>query len=81
MTDPTPRQQAVLDYLLECLTKTGIQPSHREIAAHFGWTSPAAAQAHLIALEKKGYIERSGGRARSIIVRLRGKPHIKMELE
>lgn len=68
MPDPTPRQQAVLDYLQDHLAKRGYQPSVREIAAHFGWSNPNSVEVHLRALEQKGYIQRSRGRARSIAI-------------
>ena len=39
----------------DALTEKLLPPTHREIAAWFGWSSNAAAKCHLLALEKKGF--------------------------
>jgi repressor LexA len=64
----TDRQQAVLDFLREHRVREGVWPSLREIQGHFGFASPHAANRHLVALEKKGVIRRSGGTARSLSI-------------
>jgi len=64
----TDRQQAILDFIQTRKAQSGVMPSLREIQAHFNFSSPNAANKHLIALEKKGAIQRSGGAARSLIV-------------
>jgi repressor LexA len=63
----TARQQAVLDFIRRQQRKTGIPPSSREIQAHFGFQSQTAAMNHLRALEKKGVIVRTPGKARSAV--------------
>lgn len=69
----TPRQEEVLDLVLEALEKRGYPPSIREICDALGLSSTRGALRHLEALEKKGFISRAPG-ARAIRVRdtLRG---------
>ncbi len=59
-------------YLLEIIQQYSEEgrpvPTYRELCQQFGWTSTATARDHLKALEKKGYIHLSGGRARSLTV-------------
>ena len=62
----TARQQEVLDFIRRQQRKTGFPPSSREIQAHFGFLSQTAAMNHLRALEKKGVIVRTPGKARSV---------------
>jgi repressor LexA len=69
----TPRQEEVLDLVLESLERRGYPPSIREICDALGLSSTRGALRHLEALEKKGFITRASG-ARAIQVRdaLRG---------
>ena len=69
----TPRQEEVLDLVLEALERRGYPPSIREICDALGVSSTRGALRHLEALEKKGFITRASG-ARAIQVRdgLRG---------
>ena len=52
----TKRQGEVLDVLKTGLT-AGLIPTRAEIAKELGFKSPNAAEEHLQALHKKGYIE------------------------
>ncbi len=45
---------------------TGIPPTFREIAAHFGFSSPNAATSHVKALRAKGFLSDISGRARML---------------
>ena len=63
----TKRQREILDYLIETHATTGLVASVRELQSHFGFSSSNAVTSHLKALEKKGYIRRIEGKARSII--------------
>jgi len=54
----TDRQQQVLDFIKANMGLYG--PTCREIASAIGAKSPHAATVHLDALEKKGFIRRSG---------------------
>jgi repressor LexA len=63
----TARQREVLDFFFEFFPREQRMPSIREISEHFGMRSPNGVKAHLIALDKKGYIELSDKQqARSI---------------
>ncbi len=62
----THRQQQILDFIAESVTQSGMVPSTREIQQHFGFASQTAAVNHLRALEKKGVIQRSAGKARAV---------------
>jgi len=62
----TPRQAEILEYLRGLQHEGGGAPTYREISEHFGFKSPKAAADHILALEKKGYVRRHGGRSRGI---------------
>lgn len=62
----TLKQKQILQFILEHLEEQGAPPTLREIADHFGFTSPASVKPHLEALEKKGYIRRHEHKARGI---------------
>lgn len=63
----TPRQQEVLDFIHQTQEQTGISPSLREIARHFGFRSMKAAADHVTALRRKGSLATSQPRqARSL---------------
>ena len=61
----TARQREVFDFIERFITEIGYPPTIREIAVGFGF-SEMASHDHLIAIEKKGYIHREDGSARSI---------------
>ncbi len=65
MDELTLRQQEILGYLQLHMRTQGTWPSFREIQAHFGFRSTNAVMGHLRALEKKGYISRVPGQART----------------
>lgn len=62
----TPRQQQIFDLIRENISATGMPPTRAEIAEHFGFKSANAAEEHLKALAKKGYIEMLPGTSRGI---------------
>lgn len=64
----TIQQQALLDYIKKHQQATGTIPSQREIQKEFGFASRNAVPKHLAALEKKGLLQRSMGRARSLLI-------------
>jgi repressor LexA len=63
----TERQRAVLNYIRQHQRETGFPPTSREIQRHFQFQSQTAAMNHLRALEKKGAIKRTPGKARSTV--------------
>ena len=69
MAELTARQQEVLDFIRRQQEQTGFPPSSREIQAYFGFQSQTAAMNHLRALERKGVINRTPGKARSAVDR------------
>ncbi len=64
----TKRQQEIFDYILESMAANGAPPTRVEIAEHFGFRSPNAAEDHLKALDKKGHIELRSGTSRGIVI-------------
>ncbi|RMF14626.1 MAG: repressor LexA [Gammaproteobacteria bacterium] len=62
----TRRQQEILDLIRSHIQETGYPPTRAEIAAHFGWKSPNAAEEHLKALARKGAIRMVAGASRGI---------------
>lgn len=66
MKDLTDRQRQIFDYVRGYTKERGFPPSVRDICRHFEIQSPQGAQRHLNALEKKGYIKRDPGLARSL---------------
>jgi len=67
----TKRQEAVLRFIVECIRDEGAPPTIAEICERFGLSSTNGVNDHLVALEKKGYIERTS-KARGIHVTARG---------
>lgn len=59
------RQEEVLGYIQLHMREKGTWPSFREIEEHFGFRSTNAVMGHLRALERKGYISRVPGQART----------------
>jgi repressor LexA len=70
MRDLTARQEQILGLIRECIETTGLPPTRAEIAEHFGFSSPNAAEQHLKVLAKKGALDLVPGTSRGI--RLRG---------
>ncbi len=62
----TNRQQQIYDFIKERISDTGMPPTRAEIALFFGFKSANAAEEHLKALAKKGYIEMLAGTSRGI---------------
>jgi repressor LexA len=66
MRELTNRQQQIFDLIKEKISDTGMPPTRAEIADFFGFRSANAAEEHLKALAKKGYIEMLAGTSRGI---------------
>ncbi|AKI96489.1 transcriptional repressor LexA [Kosmotoga pacifica] len=56
----TERQKEILEYIENFIKLNGYPPSIRDICRDFNIASPRGVAKHLEALEKKGYIERTG---------------------
>ena len=66
MTQLTPAQRRVLDFLQTEAQAGRPAPTLREVAGHFGFRSHRAAACHLEALRRKGFIVSDPGKARSL---------------
>jgi len=67
----TRRQADILHYIVTCIRDNGMPPTIAEIGRRFNISSTNGVNDHLVALERKGYIERTS-KARSIRVTERG---------
>ena len=70
MTDLTPRQRQVLEFIDAEVRHRGYPPSVREIGEAVGLSSPSTVHAHLAALQDKGYLRRDPSKPRAIEVTL-----------
>ncbi len=66
----TERQQEILDLIKDQLSSTGLPPTRADIARILGFKSPNAAEQHLRAIEKKGFIRIIAGASRGIVLNL-----------
>jgi len=65
-TKLTARQSEILSLIQEAIAQTGFPPTRAEIAQRLGFKSANAAEDHLRALEKKGFITLTPGASRGI---------------
>ncbi len=65
-TKLTARQSEILSLIQEAIAQTGFPPTRAEIAQTLGFKSANAAEDHLRALEKKGFITLTPGASRGI---------------
>ena len=68
MTELSPRQREIFDFIASSVDQHGVVPSYREIGSALGIGSTNAVSDHIKALIRKGYVERVGepGRPRSL---------------
>jgi len=66
MSDLTPRQRQILDFIQQSILETGMPPTRAEISAALGFKSANAAEEHLRALARKGVIALVPGASRGI---------------
>src|SRR5262245_29939665 len=66
MTELTEQQDKVLKFIAKHIAEEGAPPTFRGIARHFGFASTRAAQDHVAALVRKGYLEHRPGEARGL---------------
>ena len=62
----TARQSEILELITKAIDESGSPPTRAEIANELGFASANAAEEHLRALAKKGYIELTPGTSRGI---------------
>lgn len=68
MQELTDRQRQILEFIRHKQDSERLTPTFREIAAHFHFSSPNAALAHVQALRAKGVLKNLPRRARSLQV-------------
>ena len=66
MSDLTPRQRQILDFIREQVEESGMPPTRADIALALGFKSANAAEDHLKALKRKGVIDLVPGTSRGI---------------
>ena len=67
MTELTDKQKDILNFLRKFTAENGYPPTVKEVMAKFNFASPTAVTTHLIALEKKGFVKKTGNRARGSV--------------
>ena len=68
MPELTRRQQQIADFIDRRHRDSGVAPSFREIAGHFGFASVGSVVNHVRALRKKGIVPEESGLARTLRV-------------
>jgi repressor LexA len=78
----TSRQEEILKFIVDYILDSERPPTIRDIAENFGFTVKGAYD-HLLALERKGWIEREGKHSRGITIKEypRGREHLKRQRE
>jgi repressor LexA len=66
MNEVTDTQRRVFDFVRDKLVAGHSAPTAREIAEKFGWSSKRAAECHINALIRKGWLASQPGKARSL---------------
>jgi len=66
MNELTQIQRRVFEFVRDKLASGEPAPTPREIAAKFGWSSKRAAECHIEALIRKGWLTSEPGKARSL---------------
>ena len=68
MKDLTARQKEILELIKDHLREKGFPPTRADISRTLGFKSPNAAEQHLRAIEKKGFISILSGASRGIVL-------------
>ena len=68
MKNLTKRQEEILDLIKSHIYDFGFPPTRADIAKTLGFKSPNAAEQHLRAIEKKGFIKILSGASRGIVL-------------
>jgi repressor LexA len=68
MKNLTKRQEEILNLIKSHIQDLGFPPTRADIAKSLGFKSPNAAEQHLRAIEKKGFISILSGASRGIIL-------------
>ena len=68
MKNLTERQKEILDLIKSYIGDFGFPPTRADISKNLGFKSANAAEQHLRAIEKKGYIKILSGASRGIVL-------------
>ena len=68
MKNLTKRQEEILNLIKNHILDLGFPPTRADIAKSLGFKSPNAAEQHLRAIEKKGFIKILSGASRGIVL-------------
>ncbi len=68
MTVLSEKEQLILDYIKSVIAEKGYSPSIRDIRSDLGIKSTSTVHTYLEKLEKKGYIQKDGGKSRTLRV-------------
>ena len=74
MQELTQTQRRVFDWIRGHFGDGRPAPTVREVAAHFGWRSKRAAECHLEAIIRKGWLSSEKGKARSLRLSASAQP-------
>lgn len=66
MTDLSPKEREIFEYISDCLESNGFAPSVRDICAAVGIKSTSSVHEYLRRLETKGYIRKTSGKSRAL---------------
>ena len=66
MRNMTDRQTEILEFIYQHATEHGLPPTRAEIAKHFGFRSPNAAEMHVQALARKNMLEITPNASRAL---------------
>ncbi|MBQ1476059.1 MAG: repressor LexA, partial [Firmicutes bacterium] len=66
MSNLSDREQKILDYMKEYVTKWGYPPTVRDIAAALGIRSTSTVHKAIASLEEKGFIKKQAGKRRAM---------------
>ena len=68
MKNLTKRQEEILNLIKSHILDLGLPPTRADISRSLGFKSPNAAEQHLRAIEKKGFIKILSGASRGIVL-------------
>ena len=81
MLELTQTQRRVFEWVREHLVEGRPAPTVREVAAQFGWSSKRAAECHLEALFRKGWLASDRKKARSLRLTPSAQPRRRLAAE
>lgn len=77
MSDLSPRQSAIVWHIAVYAAQKGYCPSFRDLSDAMGGISTNAVANHIAACEKKGYLAKVAGRARTITLTAKANEYLK----